>query len=92
MKAKGLNLTRTFSGVYCEDEQSFQIKHNTLAPARGRLIAPWARSATPGNADGGNKFDLGRWDEAYFRRLKDFFDRGEPPRDRRRAGPLLPVL
>jgi hypothetical protein len=72
VKAKGLNLTRTFSGVYCEHEQSFQIKHNTLAPARGRLIAPWGRSATPGSADGGNKFDLGRWDDAYFRRLKDF--------------------
>ena len=72
LKAKGLNLTRTFSGVYCEDEQSFQIKHNTLAPARGRLIAPWARSTTLGSADGGNKFDLGRWDEAYFRRLKGF--------------------
>ena len=28
-----------------------------------------ARSlATPGAADGGNKFDLGSWDEAYFRR------------------------
>ncbi|MGO9108613.1 MAG: alpha/beta hydrolase family protein [Thermoguttaceae bacterium] len=72
LKAEGLNLTRTFSGVYCEDDQSFQIKHNTLAPARGRLIAPWARSTMPGNADGGNKFDLDRWDEAYFRRLKDF--------------------
>ena len=72
LQAKGLNLTRTFSGVYCEAEQSFQIKHNTLAPARGRLIAPWARSATPGSADGGAKFDLGRWDDAYFRRLKDF--------------------
>jgi len=75
LKAIGLNLTRTFSGVYCEDEQSFQIKNNTLAPAHGRLIAPWARSATPGNADGGNKFDLGRWDESYFRRLKDFLSR-----------------
>ncbi len=72
LKSKGLNLTRTFSGVYCEDEPSFKIKHNTLAPARGRLIAPWARSVVPGNADGGNKFDLDRWDEAYFRRLKEF--------------------
>ena len=72
LQAQGLNLTRTFSGVYCEADQSFQIKHNTLAPARGRLIAPWARSATPGSADGGAKFDLGRWDDAYFRRLKDY--------------------
>ncbi len=26
----------------------------------------------PGYADGGNKFDLNRWDAAYFQRLKDF--------------------
>jgi hypothetical protein len=72
LKAKGLNLTRTFSGVYCEDAKSFNIKNNTLAPARDKLVCPWARSATPGYANGGNKFDLTKWDEAYFRRLKDF--------------------
>jgi hypothetical protein len=72
LQAKGLNLTRTFSGVYCEDAKSFNIKNNTLAPAAGKLVCPWARSSTPGYANGGNKFDLVRWDEAYFRRLKDF--------------------
>ncbi len=72
LKAQGLNLTRTFSGVYCEDQQSFKIKGNPLAPRPGRLICPWARSDQPGYAGGGAKFDLSRWDEAYFARLKDF--------------------
>lgn len=68
----GLNLTRVFSGMYCENPTAFNITRNTLAPAPGRLVAPWARSDVPGASDGGNKFDLTRWDEAYFRRLRDF--------------------
>jgi Cellulase (glycosyl hydrolase family 5)/Family of unknown function (DUF6298) len=36
------------------------------------FIYPWARSSTPGAADGLNKFDLDRWNDAYFTRLKDF--------------------
>jgi hypothetical protein len=68
----GLNLTRTFTGAYMEDPQSFGIQHNTLAPAEGRLICPWARSDEPGYAFGGSKFDLTRWDEDYFARLRDF--------------------
>jgi hypothetical protein len=68
----GLNLTRTFSGVYCEDEKSFGITRNTLAPAAGKLICPWARSAQPGYPNGGAKFDLSKWDDAYFQRLKSF--------------------
>jgi hypothetical protein len=68
----GLNLTRTFSGAYVEPFGAFNIASNTLAPAAGRFICPWARSGTPGYPNGGNKFDLSKWDEAYFRRLKDF--------------------
>jgi hypothetical protein len=68
----GLNLTRTFSGAYCEPPGAFKITNNTLAPAKGKLICPWARGETGGYAGGGNKFDLTKWDEAYFRRLKDF--------------------
>ena len=67
-----LNLTRLFSGVYCESPTSFNIQRNTLAPASYRLICPWARSSVSGYANGGNKFDLNKWDEAYFKRLKDF--------------------
>ena len=40
LHARGLNLTRAFSGVYCEDQRSFGIHGNPLAPAAGRLIAP----------------------------------------------------
>ncbi|MBN2476767.1 MAG: hypothetical protein JXB62_19310 [Pirellulales bacterium] len=72
LKARGLNLTRTFSGVYCEDRNSFGIRGNPLAPAAGRLSCPWARSREPGYAGGGHKYDLSRWDDAYFARLKDF--------------------
>ena len=72
IQARGLNLTRTFSGVYREIPASFGITGNTLAPLPNRYISPWARSATPGYFDGGNRFDLSKWDEAYFARLKDF--------------------
>ncbi len=67
-----LNLTRTFSGTYREIRDSFGITDNTLAPKPNRYVCPWARSETPSYFDGGNRFDLTRWDEAYFRRLKRF--------------------
>ncbi len=68
----GLNQTRTFSGTYREVPGSFGIKGNTLAPADGRYACPWARSDQPGYRLGGNKFDLSKFDEAYFQRLRDF--------------------
>ena len=72
LKADGLNLTRTFSGAYCEAVGNFNIANNTLAPAAGKLICPWARSDQDGYAGGGKKFDLTKWDAKYFERLKDF--------------------
>lgn len=72
LHTNGLNLTRTFTGVYAEDAKAFGIARNTLAPVVGKLICPWARSDSPGYAGGGNKFDLAKWDQAYFARLKDF--------------------
>ena len=72
LKADGLNLTRTFSGAYVEPQGAFNIAQNTLAPKDDRFIAPWARSDVPGYPNGGNKFDLTRWNAAYFKRLKDF--------------------
>lgn len=69
LQSHGLNLTRTFSGVYVEH---WGDGWNTLNPKSGRYLAPWARSDQPGYADGGNKFDLNKWDKRYFRRLKDF--------------------
>jgi hypothetical protein len=72
LKVSHFNLTRVFSGTYREVAGSFNIAGNTLAPAKGRYVCPWPRSETPGAADGGKKFDLTRWDEAYFERLKHF--------------------
>lgn len=72
LQADGLNLTRIFTGSYLERAGDFGIARNTLAPAPGRALTPWARSAEPGFALGGNRFDLTRWDEAYFTRLRDF--------------------
>lgn len=70
----GFNHTRLFTGTYREIPGSFGIQGNTLAPAPGRYIAPWARSDTQGYFDGGTKFDLHKWDEAYFERLRDFVE------------------
>lgn len=72
LASKGLNNTRIFSGFYVEAQGAFGIQKNTLAPAPGRFIAPWARSSTPGYRNGGNKFNLDAWDVAYFSRLRDF--------------------
>lgn len=72
LQSKGLNMTRTFTGAYVEPLGAFNIDKNSMAPASGRFICPWFRSSTPGYSNGGNKFDLTRWDEAYFKRLRNF--------------------
>jgi hypothetical protein len=78
LQRKGLNLTRIFSGVYRERFNHIALNPfipmppNTLGPIPGEYRAPWARSKTPGYADGGNKFDLTQWDPVYFERLKRF--------------------
>ncbi len=64
LHARGLNLTRTFSGTYREVPGSFKIKDNTLAPTPGRYASPWVRK--------GDKYDLDAFDDAYFQRLKAF--------------------
>ena len=75
LAADGMNYTRVFSGAYVEPQGAFKIERNTLAPGPGRFLAPWARASQPGYPNGGNKFDLSRWDDAYFARLKDFVSR-----------------
>jgi hypothetical protein len=64
LKSRGFNLTRAFSGVYAEVPGNFNIRENTLAPKPDRYIAPWPRT--------GAQFDLDRWNDAYFERLKSF--------------------
>ncbi len=73
----GLNHTRVFLGSYVEWPHAFAIADNTLTPAPGRFLAPWVRSTTPGFSLGGNKFDLDRWDEAFFVRLHGFLDEAD---------------
>jgi hypothetical protein len=72
LAADGLNLTRLWVGPYCEPPAAFNIAENTLAPKAGKVIFPWARSQSPAYANGGNKFDLTKWDDAFFTRLKAF--------------------
>ncbi|NQT54005.1 hypothetical protein HQ576_18265, partial [bacterium] len=69
LRADGLNHTRLFSGTYREVLKSFGITDNPLAPKPGRYICPWPRTDQPGYFDGGGKFDLTKWDAAYFARL-----------------------
>ena len=72
LAADRLNLTRMFMAAYREGPESFGITANTLAPVHSRFIAPWLRTDVPGALDGLNKFDLTRWNQPYFDRLKDF--------------------
>jgi hypothetical protein len=72
LERDGMNLTRVFAGTYVEPPGAFGIARNTLAPAPGRFLAPWARSDQPGYAGGGNRFDLDRFDPDYFDRLAAF--------------------
>ena len=73
LQSKGLNLTRIWpGGPYLEIPGVFNISNNTLAPAPNRFSCIWARSATPGYAGGGNKFDLNSWNDAHLARLRDF--------------------
>lgn len=72
LQREGMNHTRIFVGPYRESATSFNISHNVLAPAPRRFVCAWARSEVPGAANAGNKFDLTRWDEGFFTRLRDF--------------------
>lgn len=65
----GLNNTRVFMGAYLEPQNAFNIVNNTMAPSSGDYLSPWAQSQQPGYALGGNKFDLKKWNPAYFERL-----------------------
>lgn len=58
-----LNQTRTFSGTYREVPGSFGITDNTLSPTH--YTGPWP-------TDDNKKYDLTKYNEQYFARLKDF--------------------
>ena len=67
----GLNYTRIYPGAIVEPEGFWQVE-DMMTPAGKDLIVPWMRSNVPGYKGGGNKFDLSKWDTAYFDRLRDF--------------------
>ena len=73
LAADGMNYTRVFSGAYVEPAGRVQDRaQHAGAAARAGSSRPGRAAASPGHPDGGNKFDLSRWDDAYFARLKDF--------------------
>ena len=48
LAAHGLNNTRTWTGAYCEDDKSFNIARNTLAPAAGAVHLPLGAQRSAG--------------------------------------------
>lgn len=66
----GMNYTRIFTGSYFEiPGESFGIQKNTLAPDPERVITPWIKME--------EGYDLTKWNNAYFERLKDFMQTAE---------------
>ncbi len=74
MQRTGQNETRVFT-FYREKESSIAGpgNMNTLAPTSQASVMPWERVSGHGKAaDGLDKFDLNRWNAAYFDRFRDF--------------------
>ncbi len=71
--SQGMNLTRVYPGAMFALDGELS-KEDPLGPAAGRQLLPWVQTTQPGaHAQlGGRKYDLDRWDEAYFARLRDF--------------------
>ncbi|MBU1820175.1 MAG: hypothetical protein KKG00_01515 [Bacteroidetes bacterium] len=67
LQSDGMNNTRLFTGAYYEKPGAFGIEKNTLAPPADKLILPWQKT--------GNQYDLFRWNEAFFDRLRDFMSK-----------------
>ncbi len=65
LRADHLNLTRTFAGTYREVPGNFSIASNTLAPKAGAYLSPWLQLDD-------SRFDLTRWNDRYFERLRRF--------------------
>lgn len=71
LEALGFNHTRVYTGLKRERIGEHSIDGNSLAVSAENFICPWKRTTVPGAGDGGNKFDLDQWDEAYFDRFRD---------------------
>jgi hypothetical protein len=72
LKRNGLNITRTMTGAYFEPAGAFNIQNNTLGPRPERFICPFQRSKIDNTTEKGAKFDLDKWNDEYFLRLKAF--------------------
>lgn len=72
LESYGFNHTRTSTGIKRELPGSFNIDGNSQAPRVEAYVSPWQRTDIPGALDGGNKYDLSKWNEEYFDRWKDF--------------------
>ena len=75
-----LNLTRIYPGGMFEPPDKY-LDGNPLGPRAGRQLLPWAKSdqagANPLLAESGQpslKYDLDKWDPAYFERLRAFVE------------------
>lgn len=64
MAADKLNQCRVFSGTYRELPGEFEIAENLLAPRPDAFLCPWKKE--------GDKWNLEKWDEAYWKRLQKF--------------------
>lgn len=64
MAADKLNQCRVFSGTYRELPGEFEIAENLLAPHPEAFLCPWKKE--------GEKWNLEKWDEAYWKRLQKF--------------------
>jgi hypothetical protein len=67
LKSEGFNYTRIFIGPYCEiGNDLFGITNNTMNPKPENWLNPWEKEASS------SKYDLTKWNEAFFKRLKAF--------------------
>jgi hypothetical protein len=80
LASHGMNLTRIYPGAMFEPTDKY-ISGNPLGPLPGRQLLPWAKSdqegANPALAEPDQtafKYDLGKWNPEYFRRLKAFVE------------------
>lgn len=73
LSSKGFNFTRIYPGSYIEVENAF-LNGNVLGVRNGKQVLPWAKTNVPGASpvQGGYKYDLDKWNEEYFERLRDF--------------------
>jgi hypothetical protein len=73
LREYGMNLTRIYAGAYVEMKDQY-APGNPLGPSPDRYILPWKKSGEAGANPhlGQYKYDLASWDDAYFKRLRDY--------------------